>query len=148
MVKGLPTINFLQSEFSTCSVDMHLEEKLHKGKSSRAQIVLQLVHMVLASPFAVTSVSDGRYLLTFIDDFSCYTRVYFLHLKNEVLDKFLSFKAHVEKKSSKSIKVLWMENKRRYVNKRLKEFCKLEGIDLQNPLAFSLYKTYVGVLKI
>ena len=51
-------------------MDMHLEEKYDKGKSSRAPVVLQLVHMVLASPFVVTSVSQGRYILTFVDDFS------------------------------------------------------------------------------
>ena len=56
----------------------------------------KLVHMVLVGPFALTSVSQGRYILTFIDDFSRYTWVYFLHNKNEVLDKFLDFKTHVE----------------------------------------------------
>ena len=51
-----------------------------------------MVHMVLAG----TSVSQGHYILTFIDDFSRFTWVYFLHSKNEVLDKFLDFKTHVE----------------------------------------------------
>ena len=57
MVKGLPNISFSKGECSSSSVDMHLKEKYDKGKSFRAPIVLQLVHMVLASPFAVTSVS-------------------------------------------------------------------------------------------
>ena len=65
-----------------------------------------MVNMVLAGPFAMTLVSQGHYILTFIDDFSRYTWVYFLHQKNEVLDKFLAFKTHVEQKSRKSIKVL------------------------------------------
>ena len=64
MVKGLPLINFSTGECSTSIVDMHPEEKLHKGKSSRALVVLQMVHMVLARPFAVTSVSQGHYILT------------------------------------------------------------------------------------
>ena len=56
MVKGLPNINFSKGD-STSSVDMHLEEKYDKGKSYRAPDVLQLVHMVLPGPFAVTSVN-------------------------------------------------------------------------------------------
>ena len=48
MIKSLPPINFSKGECSTCLVDMHLEEKFAKGKSSRAPVVLQLVHMVLA----------------------------------------------------------------------------------------------------
>ena len=97
MVKGLPTINFSKGECSPCSMDMHLEEKFDKGKSWRASIVLELVHIILAGSFAVTSISKGRYILTLIDDFSRYTWVYFLDHKNEVFDKFLAFKSHVEK---------------------------------------------------
>ena len=70
MVKGLPNISFSKEGCSSCSVDMNLKEKYDKGKSSRAPVVLQLVHMVLVGPFAVTSVSQGRYILTFVDDFS------------------------------------------------------------------------------
>ena len=67
--KGLPQINFSHSECSTNLVDIHPEGKL-QGKSSRAPISLQMVHMVLAGPFAV---NKGCYILTFIDDFSRYT---------------------------------------------------------------------------
>ena len=104
--------------------------------------------MVLAGPFVVTSVNQGHYILTFVDDFSRFTWVYFLHHKNEVVDKLQAFKSHVEQQSRKSIKVLWMDNENRYVDKRLKDFCKLVGIDLQNPPAFSLYKIDVATLRI
>ena len=77
MVKGLPQIDFSHGECSTDSVDIHPEGKL-QGKSSRAPISLQMVHMVLAGPFAETSVNQGRYILTFVDDFSRFTWVYFL----------------------------------------------------------------------
>ena len=87
MVKGLPNIRFSKGDCSSYFVDMHLEEKYDKGKSSMAPIVLQLVHMVLAGPFAVTSVSQGCYILTFVDDFSRFTWVYFLHHKSEVVHK-------------------------------------------------------------
>ena len=41
-----------------------------------------------------------------------------------------------------------MENESRYVNRRLTDFCTLEGIDLQNPPAFSLHKIDVAALRI
>ena len=69
-------------------MDMHQEEKFDKGNSWRASIVLELVHSVLVGPFSVTSFNKGLYVLTFIDDFSCYTWVYFLDHKNKVFDKF------------------------------------------------------------
>ena len=109
---------------------MHLEEKYDKGKSSRAPVVLQLVHMVLASPFIVTSVSQGHYILTLVDDFLRFTWVYFLHHTSEVVHKLHAFKNHVERKSRKAIKVLRVDNENRYVDCRLRDFCRLEGIDL------------------
>ena len=41
-----------------------------------------------------------------------------------------------------------MDNGSTYVNRRLKDFCRLKGIDLQNPAPFSLHKTYVSALRI
>ena len=108
-------------------------------------VVLQMVHMVLLGTFAV---SQGCYILTFIDEFSRFTWVYFLHRKNEVLDKFLAFKTHVEQKSRKAIKVLRMDNGTRYLNRRLIDFCRLEGIDLQTPAAFNLDKIDIEALRI
>ena len=71
-----------------------------------------------------------------------------IHHKNEVVDKLEAFKIHVEQKSRKAIKVLRMDNERKYVDKRIKDFCKLEEIDLYNPPAFSPHKTNIAALRI
>jgi hypothetical protein len=55
----------------------------------------------ISSPF-----SGCKYFLTFIDDFSRRTWVYFLKLKSEVFDKFLAYKALVEKQSRHQIQRL------------------------------------------
>ena len=41
-----------------------------------------------------------------------------------------------------------MDNGSTYVKRRLKDFCNLEGIDLQNPPAFTLHKIDVAALRI
>ena len=86
--------------------------------------------MVLVGPFVVTPANQGHYIFTFVDDFSWFLWVYFLHHKNEVVHKLQAFKTHVEHKLRKAIKVLWMDNDHRYVDWILKDFRKLEGIDL------------------
>ena len=87
-----------------------------------------MVYMVLAKPFTVTSISQDCYILTFVDDFSKYTWVYFLDSKNEVLGKFLAFKTHVEQKLRKAIKVLRMDNGSIYVNRDLNTFAYLREL--------------------
>ena len=41
-----------------------------------------------------------------------------------------------------------MDNGTRYLHRRLIDFCKLEGIDLQTPAAFSPHKTDIAALRI
>jgi len=54
------------------------------------------VHSDLCCPLPVVSFYGYTYFLTFIDDFSRCTWVYFLKLKSEVFNMFLAFKAFVE----------------------------------------------------
>ena len=56
-------------------------------------------------------------MLTFIDDYTRKTWVYFLKLKSEVLEKFCHFKALVEKQSGKHIKVLRTDRGGEYISK-------------------------------
>jgi 5'-3' exoribonuclease 2 len=53
--------------------------------------------------FPTPSFSGARYVLTFIDDFSRCTWVYFLKYKSDVFDSFHVFKTFVEKKFGLSI---------------------------------------------
>ena len=47
-----------------------------------------------------------RFYITFIDDYSIYTRVYLLRNKDEAIDAFIKYKNEVENQLSKKIKRL------------------------------------------
>jgi transposase InsO family protein len=87
-------------------------------------------------------------LLTFIDDYSRCTWVYFLKNKSEVFDNFLMFKALVEKQSGKSIKCLRTDNGREYVNHRFEDYCATEGIQLQHSVPYYPQQNGVAERKI
>lgn len=116
MVIGLPSIQFSDGVCQGCIIGKHPEEKYDKGKAWRATQLLELVHSDLTGPFPQPYFSRARYVLTFIDDFSRYTWVYFLKQKSEVFDHFQDFKAFVEKYSGKFIKILHIDNGGEYVN--------------------------------
>ena len=65
-----------------------------------------------------------------------------------MVHKLQAFKTHVEHTSWKAIKVLRVDNENRYVDRKLKNFCRIEGIDLQNSPAFSPHKTDVAAMRI
>ena len=68
------------------------------------------------------------YYVSFIDDFSRNTWIYFLRNKSEVFDRFKEFKALVENKTERRIKVLRRDNGRDFCRNEFEEFCKKCGI--------------------
>uniref|UniRef100_A0A5S6QGT0 Integrase catalytic domain-containing protein n=1 Tax=Trichuris muris TaxID=70415 RepID=A0A5S6QGT0_TRIMR len=76
----------------------------------------------------VRSVGRARYFITFIDDFSRKSFVYFLKSKDEALKKFKEFVAFVERKTSTKVKCLRTDNGKEYLNDSFAEFLKDNGI--------------------
>jgi len=82
-------------------------------------------------PVKVPSLGISVYYVSFIDDFSRNTWIYFLKKKSEVFDKFKEFKALVENKTEKKIKVPRKDNGGEFCSKEFEEFCKKCGITQQ-----------------
>ena len=89
---------------------------------------MELVHSDLMGPFLVLSMSKARYVLSFIDDYTRFTWVYFLKLKSEVFQHLKIFKEHAENQSGKRIKILCTDNGTEHVNKDIKNICNEAGI--------------------
>ena len=73
------------------------------------------------------ALSGGEYFVTFIDDHSRKTWIYFLKTKDEVFDRFQEFKALVENMTGKKIKVLRFDNGGEYTDKDFTGFCTKQG---------------------
>ena len=66
--------------------------------------------------------------MTFIDDFSRRTWVYFLKNKSEAFDQFVEFKAQAEKECGHYIKVLRSDRGGEYTSNSFVNFCRKHGI--------------------
>jgi hypothetical protein len=137
MVKGFPNIQFSEGVCEGCILGKHLEEKFEKGKARRASSSLDLVHSDLMGPFPHMSINKVRYVLTFIDDYSRYTWVYFLRQKSEVFEHLKDFKALVETQTRKKIKILRTNNGGEYINKDVQNLCHEAGIQLQHTIPYT-----------
>jgi hypothetical protein len=77
---------------------------------TREKGILELVHSDVFGPISVPSLGGSLYYVSFIDDFSRKTWIYFLRKKSEVFEKFKEFKSLVENYTDKKIKVLRTDN--------------------------------------
>jgi hypothetical protein len=66
------------------------------SSDNKAKGALDIMHSEVCGPMSATSLSGYVYYVSFIDDFSRKTWIYFLKAKSEVFNKFKEFKALVE----------------------------------------------------
>ena len=137
MVTGLPLVSCKDGVCSGCVLGKYHRDSFDKRASWHASVPLELVHSDLCGPLPSTSFSGFKYFLTFIDDYSRCTWVYFLKLKSELFNMFLAYKALVEKKSGHQIIKLRSKNGGEYVNKNFTTFCTKQGIQQQQTVPYT-----------
>ena len=68
------------------------------------------------------SLSGYVYYVSFIDEFSRKTWIYFMKNKDEVFNKFKEFKALIKNHTKKKIKTFRSDNGREFTSDEFKEF--------------------------
>jgi hypothetical protein len=137
MVTGLPLVSCRDGVCAGYVLGKHHQESFEKHASWHASGPLQLVHSDLCGPLSSHSFSGCKYFLTFIDDFSRCTWVYFLKLKSEVFDKFLAYKALAEKQSGYQIQRLRTNNGGEYANNNFTSYCTTQGNQMQHTIRYT-----------
>ena len=74
------------------------------------------------------SLSGAEYFLTFIDDKTRYVWVYVLKRKDQVFERFLEWKALVEKSTGRKLKALHTDNGGEYTSAELEAYLRKEGV--------------------
>ena len=107
--KDLKLINACEShETGKCLVCVESKyfKKPYKHVMTRSTEVLQLIHLDLADLKNTPSREGKNYYVSFVDDFSRFTKVYLIKSKDKVSSMFLKFKAESENQLGKRIKRL------------------------------------------
>ena len=74
------------------------------GLVTRETILLELIHSDIGDLKQTMTRGGKKFYMTFIDDYSRFTRVYLLKNKDEAFDMFLSYKGGVENQLDRKIK--------------------------------------------
>ena len=98
-------------------------------KATKAKGILALVHNDVFGLVLVPSLGGSRYYVSFIDNFSRMTWLYFIKKKLEVFEKFLEFKALVENQIDSKIKVMRTKNGGEFCGKEFDKFYRQHFID-------------------
>ena len=85
---------------------------------------------------SVNSIGGSRYFITFTDDYTRYTYIYFVKHKNEVLAKFKEFVNMVKNCTGKNVKTFRTDNGGEYCSKEFESFLKDSGDVPYNTLLY------------
>jgi Integrase core domain len=97
----------IREYFSFCNDCIQTKtHTLHFSSSnSSTSSPLELIHSDVWGPFPIVSSHGYKYYISFIDDYSHFTWIYFMKHKSEVCHIFSLFKAQVESLLEKNIKI-------------------------------------------
>ena len=103
-------------------------KKTFPSSESKAKGILEIIHSDVCGPMSSNSLSGYAYYVSFIDDFSRKTWIYFMKNKDEVFGKFKEFKALIKNHTEKKIKMIRSYNGGEFTSNEFKELCKEAGI--------------------
>ena len=106
------TVSFCEG----CTLGKMAAKPFEPVGEARATRRLQTVHSDVCGPITPQSTGGSKYFVTFTDEYSRATSVYFMTRKSEVLDKFREFEATVVGETGQKIGTLKTDNGTEYMN--------------------------------
>jgi hypothetical protein len=108
-----------------CALEFYFYEHWIYGKQNCVQFyfsshkssgLLDLIHFDLFGPIKVPLISKVVYYVSFIDDYSRRTWIYFLRIKSKVFSQFKELKSLSENSTGTNIKVLRTDNDNEFLS--------------------------------
>jgi predicted AlkP superfamily pyrophosphatase or phosphodiesterase len=89
----------------------------------------QLLHMDTVDPSQVHSMGGKWYVLVIVDDYSCYSWVFFLESKDEVFEHFRSLVLRLNNEHTNCLKAIRSDNVIEFRNASFDQFYLEHGVD-------------------
>jgi hypothetical protein len=137
MVKGLPDVKELEDKCTDCLSGKQHRETIPKQANWRASQKLELIHSDVCGPINPKSNGGNRYFITFTNDYSRKTWVYFLQEKSCVFEIFKKFKSLVENESGCLIQCLRTDRGGEFTSTAFNELCSEHGVKRQLTAAYT-----------
>ncbi|GJS96068.1 retrovirus-related pol polyprotein from transposon TNT 1-94 [Tanacetum coccineum] len=123
LVKRLPKLKYTKDHLcSPCQMGKSKKESHpHKPKPSTNE-KLQMLHMDLCRPMQVESINKKRYILFIVDDYSHFTWVKFLRMKDQALEIIIKFLKQAQVSLNATVRYLRTDNGTEFLNQTLRNY--------------------------
>ncbi|XP_050877608.1 uncharacterized protein LOC127081390 [Lathyrus oleraceus] len=127
---GLLGIKHVCTASISCSVCKLAKSKTLPFPSGahRASTCFEMIHSDVWGMSPAASHAHYKYFVTFIDDYSRFTWIYFLRSKSEVFSMFQKFLTYVETQFQASVKIFRSDSGGEYMSHEFQEYLQQKGI--------------------
>ncbi|KAE8684131.1 PLAC8 family protein [Hibiscus syriacus] len=123
-VKGLPQLDVRKDTVCAGCQYGKAHQLPYDESKFKAKEPLELVHSDVFGPVKQQSISDMRYMVTFIDDFSRYVWVFFMKENFDTFSKFKEFRDSAEGEVGKKICCLRTDNGGEYRSNEFSQYLR------------------------
>nr|GFC50869.1 retrovirus-related Pol polyprotein from transposon TNT 1-94 [Tanacetum cinerariifolium] len=137
-VRGLLKVKFEKDHLcSACAMGKSMKKSYKPKSKDTNQEKLYLLHMDLYGPMRIESVNGKKYILIVIDDYSRFTWVKFLRLKDEAPDFIIKFLKMIQVQLKVPVRYIRTDNGTKFVSQTLREYYEEVGISHETSVARS-----------
>jgi hypothetical protein len=124
----MPLISTTSNIASTTCLGSSRRNRYQRRVNIEPLELMKSFMLICVDHFPHKSLGGSRYFITFTDDFSRKSWIYFLATKSQAFEKFKFFKELVEKNEGKSIKMLRTDRGGELLSNAFNAFCDLYKI--------------------
>jgi transposase InsO family protein len=128
-ILGLTNVHFEKDRIcSACQAGKHVEVHHPHKNIMTTDMPLKLLHMDLFGPIAYISIGGSKYCLVIVDDYSCFTWIFFLQEKSQTQETLKRFLRRAQNEFGLRIKKIRSDNGTEFKNSQIEGFLEEEGI--------------------
>jgi transposase InsO family protein len=128
-ILGLMNIVFEKDRScGTCQVEKQVGASHHAKNIMTTTRPLAMLHMDLFGPITYISIGGNKYGLIIIDDYFCFTWVFFLHDKSEIQEVLKKFLNRAQNEFDAKVKKIRSDNGFEFKNTQVEDYLDQEGI--------------------
>nr|GEV91258.1 integrase, catalytic region, zinc finger, CCHC-type, peptidase aspartic, catalytic [Tanacetum cinerariifolium] len=123
LVRGLPRLKFEKDHLcSACQLEKS-KKHTHLPKTENTNLeVLNTLHMDLCGPIRVQTINGKKNILVIVDDYTRFTWVKFLRLKDETQEVVIKFLKQIQVGLNKIVRFIRTDNVTKFVNHNLTHY--------------------------
>ncbi|GJZ59471.1 retrovirus-related pol polyprotein from transposon TNT 1-94, partial [Tanacetum coccineum] len=136
LVKGLPKLKSTKDHLClACQMGKSKKESHRPNPEPSTNEKLQMLHMDLCGPMRVARINRKKYILVIVDDYSWFTWLKFLRMKDEALEITIKFLKQAQVSLKEIVRYLRTDNDTEFINQTLRNYTKGVGITHNTSIA-------------